>query len=309
MATASSLPPGIVERIVDALGVVTRPAETLITPMEAGSSGDRVWHVHTRDGIPDAVARWAPSAPGGSDDERSVGTTALRLASEGGLTVPAVLHDERQRDGRLTIVAFCDGETLAGRLARAPDEAEHWGAACGDVLARLHAAHLDVSALPSWSAAWAMPPTAAARASVHATFEGTRQSMLHLDLHPFNVIVRDSEVSGVIDWANARRGPALLDLARTHSLVEFIGRLTSTPASPGSALAPDLLPRFGRALHDAYVARSAPIDDARWAVARAWAFAVLEADIRPKAGHVDYVTPDVLAWISRRREEAQAAAR
>ena len=44
--------------------------------------------------------------------------------------------------------------------------------------------------------------------------------LLHLDLHPLNVLVDSSgAVSGVIDWANVATGPPVLDRARTWSIL------------------------------------------------------------------------------------------
>ncbi len=44
--------------------------------------------------------------------------------------------------------------------------------------------------------------------------------LLHLDLHPFNVLVDDDGApTGVIDWANAAGGDPELDRARSWSLL------------------------------------------------------------------------------------------
>uniref|UniRef100_UPI001300A5FE aminoglycoside phosphotransferase family protein n=1 Tax=Desertihabitans aurantiacus TaxID=2282477 RepID=UPI001300A5FE len=49
---------------------------------------------------------------------------------------------------------------------------------------------------------------------------GSRTALLHLDLHPLNVLVGDDdEVSAVVDWANARAGDPALDVARTWALL------------------------------------------------------------------------------------------
>jgi Ser/Thr protein kinase RdoA (MazF antagonist) len=46
------------------------------------------------------------------------------------------------------------------------------------------------------------------------------ERLLHLDLHPFNVLVDDGgEVTAVIDWANAAAGDPELDRARTWSVL------------------------------------------------------------------------------------------
>jgi aminoglycoside phosphotransferase (APT) family kinase protein len=49
---------------------------------------------------------------------------------------------------------------------------------------------------------------------------GRERSLLHLDLHPYNVLVDDTgEVTAVIDWTNAAAGDAALDAARTWSIL------------------------------------------------------------------------------------------
>jgi aminoglycoside phosphotransferase (APT) family kinase protein len=42
---------------------------------------------------------------------------------------------------------------------------------------------------------------------------------LHLDLHPWNILVEAGEVVAVIDWANAASGRPILDKARTTSIL------------------------------------------------------------------------------------------
>jgi aminoglycoside phosphotransferase (APT) family kinase protein len=44
---------------------------------------------------------------------------------------------------------------------------------------------------------------------------GPGQSLLHLDLHPLNVVMRGSSSPVVIDWSNACPGPPSLDVAMT----------------------------------------------------------------------------------------------
>ena len=39
-------------------------------------------------------------------------------------------------------------------------------------------------------------------------------SLLHGDLNPYNVFVRDSQITGIIDWSYARYGDPLFDFAR-----------------------------------------------------------------------------------------------
>lgn len=60
------------------------------------------------------------------------------------------------------------------------------------------------------------------------------RSLLHLDLHPYNVLVDDvGEVTGVIDWTNAAAGDPRLDAARTWSILTLDPAAIALQAKPG----------------------------------------------------------------------------
>ncbi len=60
--------------------------------------------------------------------------------------------------------------------------------------------------------------------------------LLHLDLHPFNILVDEhDEVSGVIDWANASAGHPDLDLARTASIFRWDPAAVAQMVDPARA--------------------------------------------------------------------------
>ena len=107
----------------------------------------------------------------------------IRAVAELGYPVPAV-HEAAGPD---IVVERVDGTTLAEALVAGmpPDEA---GALLAGLHDRLHAL------------AW---PGAA-----------PGEALLHLDLHPLNVILRGADPV-VIDWSNARPGPPGLDVAMT----------------------------------------------------------------------------------------------
>lgn len=48
---------------------------------------------------------------------------------------------------------------------------------------------------------------------VACTRPATRECFIHRDYHPNNVLWRDGRISGVVDWVNACRGPAGIDVA------------------------------------------------------------------------------------------------
>ena len=115
-----------------------------------------------------------------------------------GFPVPRVL--EQQHDGLL--LEKVEGRTMAQDLWRRPWRAGAHARSLADLHAQLHA----IPALDSLS----------------ALDEG--DAVLHLDLHPLNVILsRAGPV--VIDWTNARRGTPEVDVALTWLIT-----MTSAPA-------------------------------------------------------------------------------
>ncbi len=122
-------------------------------------------------------------------------------------------------------------ERLPGRAAGeldglAPEEARRRGLACGHV----HAALTEVMApgvLP-------LAASLVATTGTDATAQGGR--LLHLDLHPFNVLVDEAgQVSGVIDWANAAAGHPDLDRARSASILKLDPAAVARRADPAWA--------------------------------------------------------------------------
>jgi aminoglycoside phosphotransferase (APT) family kinase protein len=105
-----------------------------------------------------------------------------------------------------------------------------------------------------------------------------RESILHLDYHPLNLLVDQGALTGVIDWTNALIGDVRADFARTYSL------LTWLPLPPGLEGE-----RGWRARHQfrqgwaaGYREEAGPFP--HLALFLAWAALVLVRDLRPKIG-------------------------
>jgi aminoglycoside phosphotransferase (APT) family kinase protein len=149
----------------------------------------------------------------GGDPKREA--ALMELAAAQGIRVPRV---ERVRPDGLVLERI-EGPTMAGRLMRRPWQASSQAAILASLHQRLHRVRLDGG------------------------------SLLHLDLHPENVLLgADGPV--LIDWTNARGGRAEQDVALTWLILETSGGL------PGRLLARLFLRNVGgahirRGLHEA----------------------------------------------------------
>jgi aminoglycoside phosphotransferase (APT) family kinase protein len=132
----------------------------------------------------------------GGDSEREA--LVMRHARRRGYPVPRVV--EVTPDA--IVMERVEGNTMLGELRRRPWTVRRSAA----VLARLHARLHEIAAPPLLPAA------------------GAGDRLLHLDLHPDNVIL-SPRGPFVIDWTNARRGDPMLDVALTWLIVATRGGL------------------------------------------------------------------------------------
>ena len=131
-----------------------------------------------------------------------------------GYPVPAI--DDVSDDGTEVVMEKIEGPSMVALMGRRPWRLRQQGAVLAELHRRLH----EIVA-PDW-----LPPAPGDR--------GDR--VLHLDLHPLNVIAsRNGPV--VIDWANASRGVGDVDVAVAWLLIASgempFGRLKSTALQRG----------------------------------------------------------------------------
>jgi Ser/Thr protein kinase RdoA (MazF antagonist) len=146
------------------------------------------------------------------DTRREV--AAMEHARAHGYPVPAA---EALSDTDI-VMDHVRGRTMLDDLARRP-----WSAASNAAtLARLHKQLHEIAA-PEW-----LPAPL-----------GDGDSLLHLDLHPDNVILTETGPM-VIDWPNAARGPSAADIAHTWIVmacsVPTSGRYRQAATKAGSRL-------------------------------------------------------------------------
>jgi aminoglycoside phosphotransferase (APT) family kinase protein len=194
------------------------------------------------------------------------------------LPVPRVIARADFAEGSAVLLEKLPGRPAADVAQARPALARAAGLACGTVHARLAE----------------VPAPAGLRAAPHAPSGCGRRAgarLLHLDLHPFNVLVgEDGTVTGVLDWATAAAGDPVLDRARTWTI------LTLDPAARARGAQP-----AWQALSEGW-AQSAGLHDIP-ATARAWACRFMLADLARR------YSPDDLKHISHALGEAETAAR
>jgi hypothetical protein len=130
----------------------------------------------------------------GGDPEREA--LVMEHARRNGYPVPGVLEVTEEA----LVLDRIDGPTMLGELRRRPWTLRRHAALLAELHERLH----EISA-----------PTGLAAA-------GPGERLLHLDLHPDNVILSPAGPF-VIDWTNALRGEPALDVAMTWVILATSG--------------------------------------------------------------------------------------
>lgn len=129
----------------------------------------------------------------------------ISYAAEHGFPVPAI--EEVRADGTEIVMERIDGPMMLDVIGKKPWTLSRYAS----MLADLHDALHEIPA-PDWLPEF---PTGGDR-------------LLHLDLHPLNVMI-SQRGPVVIDWTNAARGNPLSDIALTYVLL-------TCPEIPGSRL-------------------------------------------------------------------------
>ncbi|MGB2695728.1 MAG: aminoglycoside phosphotransferase family protein [Dehalococcoidia bacterium] len=122
----------------------------------------------------------------------------------------------------------CDAQAvlmtrLPGRVELAPRDMESWLTRLASVLPAIHAVEAPTSVRPYGAynnvrelapPAWSENRDAWAKALDFASGAGPSEAtvFIHRDYHPANVLWQHGNVSGVVDWEDASRGPAGIDI-------------------------------------------------------------------------------------------------
>ena len=199
--------------VLAALGVA---GATVIGPV-GGGRDTAIWRVEIGSQA-GALRVFRPEQAAGCVREGA----AMRAASAAGLPVPAVLAEGAWRDRPAMLLTWLPGRTLADALATWPWRVSALGAACGAMQARIHAVAAPAalgSAPESWLG-WFGPHEPVLRDRLRA-LAAPSPSLLHLDYHPLNVLTDGRQITGVLDWTNARAGDPRADLARSEAILRL----------------------------------------------------------------------------------------
>lgn len=178
----------------------------------------------------------------------------MRAAREITSAVPEVLATGSHQGRDVVIMSWCSGRPI-GELLRADGDLDRLGELFGSAQAELN-----------------------------------RAGICHRDFQPFNVLVDGHTVTGIVDWALARRDEAAADVARTRVILELAPALL--PAAGA-----DLIAAFRVAWERGYRAVAALPDDAELAPYAADAAEVQHADWAARAA--DGEVPDGVAVAAR----------
>lgn len=159
---------------------------------------------------------------------------ALQEAQKAGLSVPTLLAYSDQDVGfgfPVVLMSF-----LEGKVELCPTDFSGWLENVAKELATIHrhSANRFAWHYRTWTdrvtvepPVWTTLPNSWQRAidQVRGTKPAYRSVWIHRDYHPTNLLWRNGKVSGVVDWINACRGPAGVDVAhcRTNLAMMFGG--------------------------------------------------------------------------------------
>jgi aminoglycoside phosphotransferase (APT) family kinase protein len=202
---------------------------------------------------------------------------AMELAHHAHLPVPTVHATAVWQDRPALLLSWCPGSPLGPILRQHPWRVWSLGRAFGQMQAHLHAVGaptLSMQPSADWIA-WAGPDEPWLQATLRRTTSKTA-ALLHLDYHPFNVLTDGTQITAVLDWANARGGDPRADVARTYTI------LMVEPYGPGrQGLALRLLRRLlTRSWQRGYEEVAGPLQE--MAPFYAWAGAVMVWDLAPR---------------------------
>lgn len=131
------------------------------------------------------------------------------------------VDDDGSESGHPTVLM----SLMPGEVVLDPDDVDAWLGAMASVLPQIHALPVTPDELPQTyfryhaDEALIVPDWSHEPDAWRAAFDALQEpappyepTFIHRDYHPANILFADGQVSAVIDWVNACRGPAAVDV-------------------------------------------------------------------------------------------------
>lgn len=253
--------------IFDAFGL-----QPLALEVAEGGADTSIWHVFTT-GDEFALRVFRE----GEERRAVLEREAMLAAAAAGVPVPAVRGELSWQGRAVLLLEWCAGSTLMDVIAMSPGTLPALARSFGRLQRQLNsvAAPRAIVEARDWID-WAGPAERALEERLRAVALEPPM-LLHMDYHPYNVLVHGGEACAVLDWANVRGGDPRADYARTLTLL----RLAPLPPGRVSAQAAGLR----RELLRGWKAGYGPVGgEADMPLFLAWAGAAMMQDLEPKLG-------------------------
>ncbi|HEX8918528.1 MAG TPA: aminoglycoside phosphotransferase family protein [Chloroflexota bacterium] len=162
---------------------------------------------------------------------------AMQTAAAGGIPVPVVHAKTLWHERPAVLLSWCPGRPILHYLLRTPWRAMAYGLTFGRMQAAIHR----IAAPGSFtSGSWVdmIDPAETMLRSRLQQSDIRRDVLIHLDYHVLNVMADGCNITGVLDWTNARAGDPRADLARSKTILRLdmgrpgLARLVSAPLEP-----------------------------------------------------------------------------
>ncbi len=264
-----------------------------ISTMRRGLGSSELWSFLPSPGMPRLVIRLFPAHADAAAEREAAAMTA---AAEHGVPVPTIVMAVSFEDRPALVTTFASGEPVTEAIGRHPERTHGIGLAMDTALGRLNEVRApDQLALQHRK--W-IDRGGPALAPIHPLLErlpmGDR--LLHLDVHPSNVLIDGSSISGIIDWENAMAGPPQMELARTLALLR---------AAAWGGMVPEALQPALDQLECGVVEDYSLIIGADPQLSTAWGMGMTIEDLSSHLGTPEsWVAEDVLARFKTEQERA-----
>lgn len=175
------------------------------------------------------VLDWIVDEPWTPGNEADV----LQLLAGSPVSAPQLIGADP--DGSVTGTPTVLMSYLPGRTEWRPDDLDGWLRKLAEALPEIHAVQ-GISGLRGFAPyppeqtrppAWSRHPAAWEHAIelLDGPQPDVRQVFIHRDFHPGNVLWSDTQISGIIDWPSACRGPAEADIGHCRAnLISHYGQ-------------------------------------------------------------------------------------